>query len=645
MKIKVKTICAAVLAAAVFLTINVAGFTFSTLAAETPKAGDDGTTNWDFIEPVTHLKSVPNGYTGIYTPQDLNNIRANLSGKYMLMNDIDLAAWGNWEPISKNYASAFSGIFDGNGYEIKNITIINNDPSNIYTGLFGFVVNGTIKNLGMAAANIERSIAGGETGGIIGRAENSVINNCFFKGTVTGSHVGGIAGVSHSIIKNCFNEGTINGAEGAGGIACSSYKEISDCYNLGAVNAITDSWSAGAGGIAGDSWLTEIKNCYNEGEITAISTGIQCAGGIAGSADTILNCYNSGRVNAESSSIYSTDSTAAGGIAGIARYYTGYYNYGSKINNCYNTGDVNVWAASCDANVGGIAGYTYDSPISYCYNAGAVSGHVEVNGSLNIGGILGFSETIYSNVSYCYYINNISRPVGSDNILPSYVKSLSESEMKVKTNFYEFDFVNVWGIDPEINDGFPFLRVFEDVPEEETTTATPATTTKPPVTTAKPPATTAKPPVTTTNPPETTAKPVETTAKPPATTVKPFEKTTKKPPETTAKPTTGPETTAKQETTAKPESTAAPVPTSPPVPDKITINIYNIYIINNNMLTGVSAGDTLGDILSSINEKDYVNVFGRDGDEIKDGGAPLATGMKLKLMDGGKVKQELPVVV
>jgi len=40
-----------------------------------------------------------------------------------------------------------------------------------------------------------------------------------------------------------------------------------------------------------------------------------------------------------------------------------------------------------------------------------------------------------------------------------------------------------------------------------------------------------------------------------------------------------------------------------------------------------------------------VNVFGRDGDEIKDGGAPLATGMKLKLMDGGKVKQELPVVV
>ncbi|MCL2513563.1 MAG: bacterial Ig-like domain-containing protein, partial [Oscillospiraceae bacterium] len=57
------------------------------------------------------------------------------------------------------------------------------------------------------------------------------------------------------------------------------------------------------------------------------------------------------------------------------------------------------------------------------------------------------------------------------------------------------------------------------------------TTAKPPVTTTNPPVTTANPPVTTTNPPETTAKPVETTAKPPATTVKPFEKTTKKPPE------------------------------------------------------------------------------------------------------------------
>ena len=64
-----------------------------------PDTGDDGTTNWDFIIPVTHLKTVPAGYKGIYTAQDLDNIRNNRSGKYILMNDIDLSSWGEWTPI------------------------------------------------------------------------------------------------------------------------------------------------------------------------------------------------------------------------------------------------------------------------------------------------------------------------------------------------------------------------------------------------------------------------------------------------------------------------------------------------------------------------------------------------------------------
>lgn len=35
---------------------------------------------------------VPEGYTGVYTIDDLYAIRNNLSGKYILMNDIDLSA-------------------------------------------------------------------------------------------------------------------------------------------------------------------------------------------------------------------------------------------------------------------------------------------------------------------------------------------------------------------------------------------------------------------------------------------------------------------------------------------------------------------------------------------------------------------------
>jgi len=61
------------------------------------KTGEDGTTNWDFIEPpVTHLTTAPDGFTEIRTAQQLSNIRNDLSSKYILMNDIDLSSGGNW---------------------------------------------------------------------------------------------------------------------------------------------------------------------------------------------------------------------------------------------------------------------------------------------------------------------------------------------------------------------------------------------------------------------------------------------------------------------------------------------------------------------------------------------------------------------
>lgn len=36
-----------------------------------------------FLVPVTQKDTVPYGYTGIYTAEDFNNIRENLSGQYI----------------------------------------------------------------------------------------------------------------------------------------------------------------------------------------------------------------------------------------------------------------------------------------------------------------------------------------------------------------------------------------------------------------------------------------------------------------------------------------------------------------------------------------------------------------------------------
>ena len=58
---------------------------------------------------------VPAGYIPIRTAQELDNIRNNLSGKYILMNDIDLGEYENWVPIGTK-KQPFSGIFDGNNH-------------------------------------------------------------------------------------------------------------------------------------------------------------------------------------------------------------------------------------------------------------------------------------------------------------------------------------------------------------------------------------------------------------------------------------------------------------------------------------------------------------------------------------------------
>ena len=88
--------------------------------------------------------NIPEGYTPIYTVDDLYFVRNDLTANYILMNDIDLseatAEGGDWDydgrgwnPIGSEdrYSnSAFSGVFDGNGCSITGLRInIKNYPS------------------------------------------------------------------------------------------------------------------------------------------------------------------------------------------------------------------------------------------------------------------------------------------------------------------------------------------------------------------------------------------------------------------------------------------------------------------------------------------------------------------------------------
>ncbi len=89
----------------------------------------------------------------VYDAEDLYNIRNDLDGTYILMNDIDLSKdsnyQDNWEPIGSADAK-FTGHFLGSGYTISGMKITSlptaAEDGYCYIGLFGYN-NGSIRDL------------------------------------------------------------------------------------------------------------------------------------------------------------------------------------------------------------------------------------------------------------------------------------------------------------------------------------------------------------------------------------------------------------------------------------------------------------------------------------------------------------------
>ncbi|MCR5484889.1 MAG: hypothetical protein K6F09_04780, partial [Clostridiales bacterium] len=127
----------------------------------------------------TAADEVPEGYTGVYTIEDLYAIRYALDKNYILMNDLDLTEdtapggdWDNgcgWAPIGENSTIPFTGTFDGNGHTITGMQI--SSIKTEYAGLFGYVT-GDIKNLTLDNAVI------------------STIGSCLYAGSVAGYSTG-----------------------------------------------------------------------------------------------------------------------------------------------------------------------------------------------------------------------------------------------------------------------------------------------------------------------------------------------------------------------------------------------------------------------------------------------------------------------
>jgi hypothetical protein len=76
----------------------------------------------------------------ITTPEEFMDMKNNRAGNYVLDNDLDFTG----KTFATPFTAAFSGTFDGQGFSIKNITFTSVIT---YTGVFGYVSSGTIKNV------------------------------------------------------------------------------------------------------------------------------------------------------------------------------------------------------------------------------------------------------------------------------------------------------------------------------------------------------------------------------------------------------------------------------------------------------------------------------------------------------------------
>ena len=184
----------------------------------------------------------------IYTRAELDAIRNNPGGSYILMNDIDLSG-ENWTPIPE-----FWGTLDGNGHSIDNMTIINENMNNYYVAFIKEVqykeTSTTIKNIKFKNVNISSKSAYVAT--VVASFSNNSVkleltNIGIESGNITGKTVGSLVSFfvpSNGLkIKNCYSKANIISLSDydAGGLLAPGDKQfsynISNSYFDGKINA------------------------------------------------------------------------------------------------------------------------------------------------------------------------------------------------------------------------------------------------------------------------------------------------------------------------------------------------------------------------------------------------------------------------
>ena len=267
----------------------------------------------------------------------INNGAINSDVNIVLNGDIDLAELqtsraiaSNWTPLGTEDIP-FEGIFNGNGYAIKNFNYVA-DESVYFVGLIGCAQNATVKNLTVENATVEFASetegVGGTIGVVVGGLYGtSTLENITVKGDVKvageldkkgagriGAVVGGNEGTNNVVVKNVrveANAGSyVQGNNAIGGISgqLQGTATFTNCYSN--INVIAGQYFAG--GIEGlSAAASTFTNCQSAGNVSVVA-------GRAGNANDLyrVGAITGGWADGKGKTLVLTNCSYTGTISG-----------------------------------------------------------------------------------------------------------------------------------------------------------------------------------------------------------------------------------------------------------------------------------------------------------------------------------------
>lgn len=290
--------------------------------------------------------------------EELQGINQNMTGTYMLVQDIDASETKNWHaqddiqgfhPLGyKNSSTTFSGKLEGALFTISNLGINNSGYTRQNTGLMGDVgAGGSISNVYLKNVNI------------IG-----VYN------------VGSIAGKASGTISNVHADGLVKGKQYVGGLVGGSMLLDTLSIDHSWANVAVTGTDNYVGGLIGEFESGTIKNSYSTGDVK----GGDSVGGLVGFAHTLTGS------NILISTVYATGNVEASIINAKAGGLLGRFNDGNESStekkqgtsavlfDAYATGNVTGLATSSQGGMGGLIGELPNGTIINAYATGQITG-------------------------------------------------------------------------------------------------------------------------------------------------------------------------------------------------------------------------------------------------------------------------------